>query len=144
MRSPEYYAAVFGIIKNENWEILMIKRKNTGYMDGYYWLPAGHIEWKEAPTLAMQREILEEVWLHIVSENLKLINITYRIQEDRVVVDFYFEALSYIGSPINAEPEKSEWIYWIDWKKEGKIQFRETLKRIERSETFSEIDFRNL
>jgi 8-oxo-dGTP pyrophosphatase MutT (NUDIX family) len=40
MRNPEFYAAVFGIIRNEEGKVLMIKRKNTGYMDGYYGLPA--------------------------------------------------------------------------------------------------------
>jgi 8-oxo-dGTP pyrophosphatase MutT (NUDIX family) len=92
----------------------------------------------------MKREIREEIWIEVQSENLKLINITHRVQEDRVVVDYYFEVICYEWTPYNAEPEKSEWLYWIDPKTEEKIQFLETLKRIEKWELLSEIDFRNL
>lgn len=142
MRQPEFYAAVFGIIRDLEWKILMVKRKNTGYMDGYYGLPAGHIEWTETPTVAIQREIQEEVWVTVEIDDLRLVNITHRINEDRVVIDFYYEVLSYSGTPYNAEPEKSECISWINWKKEEQLQFKESLNRIEKGETFSEIDFR--
>jgi hypothetical protein len=40
MRNSEYYAAVYGIIENEKGEILLMKRINTGFMDGKYGLPA--------------------------------------------------------------------------------------------------------
>lgn len=90
----------------------------------------------------MRREILEEVGLDIPEDNLKLVNITHRINFDRVVIDFYYEVFWYTGEPYNAEPHKSEWIYWIDWKKEEKVQLKETLSRIELWEAYSEIDFR--
>lgn len=142
MRQPTFYAAVFGIIRNEKWKILVIKRQNTGHLDGWYGLPAWHIEGDERPTFAMQREILEEVGLDIPEDKLKLVNITHRINSDRVVIDFYYEVLWYMGEPYNAEPHKSEWVFWIDWEREEKVQFRETLKRIKIWETYSEIDFR--
>lgn len=144
MRQPEFYAAVFAVIRDEEGKILMIKRKNTGYLDGWYGLPAWHIEWDERPTYAMKREILEEVWLEIAEQDMKLVNVTHRINSDRVVIDFYYEVRYFDGTPQNTEPNKSEWVYWIDWKSEEKIQFKETLNRIEKWETYSEIDFRKL
>ena len=95
------------------------------------------MEWKEMPRL-------EEIWVHVQNEDLRLINITHRVQDDRVVVDYYFVVLHYEWIPFNAEPHKSEWIYWIDATEEEKIQFIESLKRIEKWELLSEIDFRNL
>lgn len=144
MRQPTFYAAVFWIIRDKDWKVLVIKRKNTGHMDGWYGLPAWHIEWTETPQYAMTREILEEVWLSVREKDLKLINVAHRINADRVTVDFYFEVASYSGEPENAEPEKSEWIYWIDWQNEEQFQSREALKKIELWETYSEIDYRQL
>ncbi len=108
MRHPEFYAAVFGIIRNHEGKILMIKRQNTGYMDGHYGLPAGHIEGTESPVHAMQRELHEEIGIHVTPTDLKLVNVCHRVNPDRVVIDFYYEVLSYSGTLTNAEPEKSE------------------------------------
>jgi len=33
MRNPEYYVAVYGILENEEGEVLFLQRKNTGFMD---------------------------------------------------------------------------------------------------------------
>jgi 8-oxo-dGTP diphosphatase len=56
-----YYAAVYGIIKNVDGQILFLERHNTGFQDGLYGLPAGHIEGYETYFEAIQREIREEV-----------------------------------------------------------------------------------
>ena len=61
MRQPTFHAAVYGIIRDSTGKILTVKRKNTGYLDGWYGLPAGHIEGIETIKEAMQREIQEEV-----------------------------------------------------------------------------------
>lgn len=147
MRQPEFYAAVFGIIRNNEGKVLTIKRKNTGYSDGYYWLPAGHIEWIETPTASLRREILEEVGLDVEEKDMKFLISGHRISpqsdgSNRVYFDFYYEILRYSGTPINGEPEKSEWTYWINWKQETKIQFREYLEQIELGNTYFEIDYR--
>lgn len=148
MRQSEFYAAVFGIIRDPTGKILMIKRKNTGFKDGFYALPAGHMELGESPIWAMIRELSEEIWIMVTSSDIKIVHISHSfspqeaIREVRQYFYFYFEVLNYTGIPKNAEPEKSECISWIDWKHEEKIQFREILKKIENGEAYSEVDFR--
>ena len=53
-------------------KILLLRRKNTGYMDGWYGLPSGHIEDNETPVQALKREVKEESGLNI--EIVKLTN----------------------------------------------------------------------
>ena len=149
MRQPEFYAAVYWIIKNNEWEILMIKRQNTGFRDGHYALPAGHIEIWESPIEALRKEMYEEIGINIDISEIKIIHIWHRFSpqethdEVRQYFSFFFEIWDYEWTPYNAEPEKSEWIYWIDWKKEEKIQFRDIFIKIENGEMYSEIDDRN-
>lgn len=142
MRQPTFHAAVYGIIRDSTGKILTVKRKSTGYLDGWYWLPAGHIEGIETLKEAMQREIQEEVWLQVEGENLKLVHTSHRVDLDRIYFDFFFEVLSYSGTPTNTEPEKSEGIFWIPPEEET-FQSRIILEKIENGETFSEINFRS-
>lgn len=60
-RLPHLHAAVFGLIINKNDEILLLKRKNTGYYDGGYSLPAGHVEDGEFASIAIVKEMKEEL-----------------------------------------------------------------------------------
>lgn len=148
MRQPTFYAAVFGIIRDTEWKILMIKRKNTGFRDGYFALPAWHIEVGETPTEAMIKELKEEVWIELTEKDIKIIHIGHRFSpqetshEVRQYFSFFFEIIAYKWIPYNAEPEKSEWIYWINWKLEEKIQFRDIFEKIENKEPYSELDER--
>ena len=48
------------LIINEKNEILMMKRCNTGYMDGMYGFISGHVEEGESLKQAIARETLEE------------------------------------------------------------------------------------
>ena len=40
--------AVFVVIRNDNNEILLQQRANTGYLDEYWDLPSGHVEYGES------------------------------------------------------------------------------------------------
>ncbi len=37
--------AVFVVLRNGNGEVLLQQRANTGYLDGYWDLPSGHVEY---------------------------------------------------------------------------------------------------
>ena len=52
--------AVYLILERDN-KILIARRANTGYEDGNYQVPAGHVEEAELPTEAVIREAKEEV-----------------------------------------------------------------------------------
>ena len=90
MQKPEFYAAVYWIIKNEKWEILFWKRCNTWYMNGYHQLPAWHIEWYETYFEALKREMSEEIWIDIQEIDTELVHICHRItKKERVYFDIY-------------------------------------------------------
>ena len=55
---------VFILLRKEG-KILLIRRKGTGYRDGWYSMPSGHLEKGEAISAAAVREAREEVGIRI-------------------------------------------------------------------------------
>lgn len=111
------YLASFVILRKQD-SIAMVLRKNTGWMDGYWGLPAGKVEYFEHFTNGAIREAAEEAGVTIARKDLKFIHAAHRHDEDKTSglfidwVDIYFEAVQWQGEPYNAEQEKSEELAW--------------------------------
>lgn len=112
------YTACFVILRRAN-KIAMVLRKNTGWMDGYYGLPAGKGEWFEPFSVGAVREAKEEAGVDIEPKSLRPAHIVHRHDSDSEGkfidwVDVYFFADSWDGEPHNAENHKSERLDWLD------------------------------
>jgi ADP-ribose pyrophosphatase YjhB (NUDIX family) len=95
-------------------QVLFVLREHTGFMDGTYSLPAGHVERGESFSQAAARETLEEVGVRVSAADLKQVFTMHRFQSDEDVrVDVFFEASNWQGEPFNAEPERHSAIKWI-------------------------------
>lgn len=88
-------------------EVLLLLRKNTGYLDGYYCLVAGHVENGESAKTAMVREAFEEAGIKINASDLKLVHVMHR-QTDRYNIDLFFECFHWENTITNCEPNKCE------------------------------------
>ncbi len=92
-------------------QVLLILRQNTGYMDGMWDLPAGHVETGEAASAAAAREAMEEVGVAV--RDLRFAHITHRNHGDRTYFGVYFEAGGWSGEPAILEPEKCAGLSWF-------------------------------
>ncbi len=97
-------------------KILLMRRINTGYEDGKYGLPSGHLEDKESIKEGLIREAKEEIGIGIKPQDLKLAHTMHRREADSRV-DFFFTVSSYIGTPVNNEPEKCDDLEWFPLNK---------------------------
>lgn len=111
------YIACFVVLRRGN-KVAMVLRKNTGWMDGHYGLPAGKVEWNETYSAGAVREAKEEAGVDILLEDLRYAHMAHRHSDDGELfmewVDVYFEVEKWSGEPHNAEPEKSEGLEWLD------------------------------
>lgn len=98
------------LIRDE--KILLIRRFNTGYMDGNYSLPAGHVEKGEFATEALVREMKEELGITIQPNHLVATHVIYRVK-DQERVDFYFTVHLWEGNITNLEPDKCDDVAWF-------------------------------
>lgn len=114
---PERFriAVSVNVIVAKDDQCLLLRRANTGWADGYYTLPAGHVDGNEALTSAAVREVKEEVGIDIQSESLKLVHVMHRSnkEDDQERLDFYFLVREWQGEPYLAEPEKSDHLGWF-------------------------------
>lgn len=103
--------------KNENnkEEILLLLRENTGYRDGYYDLPGGHVDENEDLFFAMIREAKEEIGINIFREDMKIVHIYHNFRND--MLKFVFSVNKYEGNLINNEPEKCKELKWFEVEK---------------------------
>ena len=102
------------LLVKEN-KILLMKRKNTGYGDGKYCFPGGHVEADEEIRQAAVREAKEEIGIDINKEDLELYKILNRkIEEGGEYIDFIFKVKKWTGDVTNEESEKCEEIVWKD------------------------------
>ncbi|HIE41446.1 MAG TPA: NUDIX domain-containing protein, partial [Candidatus Aenigmarchaeota archaeon] len=62
---------VYLVLIKDN-KILLSRRFNTGFHDGEYSFPAGHLDGNETLIQAMVREAKEEIGIELKPEDLKL------------------------------------------------------------------------
>lgn len=98
----------------DNDRILMLRRFNTGWMDGLYTTPTGHIEKGESAAEAAVRELSEEVGLRADPSQLEHAITVHRQNEIKgVYFDNYFVVREWSGEPSVIEPDKSDAIGWL-------------------------------
>ena len=95
--------------KNENGkkQILLSKRKNTGYKDGEYELPGGHLEENED-----LYEAKEELGISLKRENLKIVHIMHHYTGKRM--NFILETEKSDLEPRIMEVDKCEELKWVE------------------------------
>jgi len=107
------YLAVYIIVRLQQ-RILLLQRKNTGFDDGKWSLPAGHVEEGESALTAAIREAEEEIGIVIPPSALKLVYTLHRKSDERTYIDLWFEAERFDGVPVNQEPNKCAGLMWSD------------------------------
>lgn len=108
-------SASHAILINPKNQILMLRRFNTGWMDGMFTIPAGHIEQGETASGAAARELLEETGVSTATSELEHVMTVHRQNErGEVYFDNYFVANSWTGEPSIVEPNKSDVIEWLN------------------------------
>lgn len=109
------YAASFVVLKKGN-QLLLTRRFQTGWLDGWYSLPSGHIDAGESASAAAVREAKEEVGVTIDPSDLTCIHICHRSsgEDGRVYVDFFYLTETWQGEPTNREPDKCDDVQWFD------------------------------
>jgi ADP-ribose pyrophosphatase YjhB (NUDIX family) len=93
-----------------------MRRFQTGFQDGNYGLPAGHIEEKETVAGAAIREVKEETAVEIEENDLRVVHVQHRINSEREYMDFFLVADKWSGEPKNMEPEKCDDMLWVPIK----------------------------
>jgi 8-oxo-dGTP pyrophosphatase MutT (NUDIX family) len=102
-------------------EVLLLLRANTGYMDGYWAVPAGHVEQGESALTAALREVREEVGVKIDPADLVPVTAMHRTGGNGLAiderVDFFFTASRWDGEPRLMEPDKAAGLDWYSLDK---------------------------
>jgi 8-oxo-dGTP pyrophosphatase MutT (NUDIX family) len=94
-------------------KILLSRRFNTGYRDGEYSVPAGHLDGDETVVTAASREAAEEVGVQIDEKDISFSSVMHRNEGDERV-DFFLHVRLWHGEPFNNEPNKCDDLHWQD------------------------------
>lgn len=104
------------LLEKDN-KILLMKRKNTGYEDGKYCLPGGHVEAHEEIRKALIREAKEEIGIDINMQDIEFYKVMNRkVNSNQEYIDFIFKANHWTGKISNKENNKCEEIIWANKK----------------------------
>ena len=93
-------------------EILLSRRYQTGYMDGFYSVPAGHLDGDETVRQAGVREAREEIGVELDPADMVFAGAFHRHEGDERV-DFFMRVNKWSGQPVNAEPAKCDDLRWV-------------------------------
>ncbi len=108
----QFFMSVEIILLNQDQEVFLLQRQNTGHGDGYYSLPCGHVEPSEGVLGAAIREAYEEMGVVIERNDLEHACVMYRksrpgTPQAREYIDHFFICRRWANTPYNAEPHKA-------------------------------------
>lgn len=94
-------------------KILLLRRSNTGFEDGNYGLPAGHLDGGETARQGGAREIREEIGIEIDPAHMEVVHVMHRKAAEDERIDFFMQAREYRGEIMNCEPHKCDNLSWF-------------------------------
>lgn len=97
-----FVIVVHTLVFNAVGELLLLRRANSGFLDGHYALPGGHRQAGEEIVAAGVRECREEALVE-VADIKPVVVMPYDGG-----VDFIFEAVRWSGTPGIGEPDKCD------------------------------------
>lgn len=145
MKNEDRYqlrCAVYTFLIQDN-KLLLLRRKNTGWEDGKYGVPAGHLDAHETVTDAALRELFEEAGVTANKEDLEFVNTIHR-KSNYYYIDLFFLVKKWSGTPTLHEPEKSDDIQWFPLNKLPKNileQVKRGFENYQKKILFSELGF---
>lgn len=106
-------AAHLWLVDDEG-RILFARRANTGYADGQWSVPAGHVEQGETLAAACAREVLEEVGVVVDASRLafKLVQHKRDFDGDERIDMFFAVRLPPGQTPRICEPTRCDGLMW--------------------------------
>lgn len=99
--------SVFAIVEKDG-KYLLLRRSGTGFMDGWYDLPAGHLEDQEKLRDGAARELKEETSIITESKDLKLVHLYQNHSDEPAHYGHIFLAKKWRGEPKIMEPAKCD------------------------------------
>jgi len=105
--------SVFVIVRSGE-KVLLLRRANTGWKDGFFSLPAGRHDGAETLVQAATRELEEETSLHAEVHDMKLVHLLHCHTGDSggEWLGAFFEAEKWSGEPTLVENEKHDQLGW--------------------------------
>lgn len=93
-------------------EVLLLRRFNTGYEDGNFSVPAGHLDGNETVIDAMIREAREETGIEIHPNDIRIVQVMHRFSEEERI-DYFLAAERWSGEISIGEPDKCDLLSWF-------------------------------
>jgi 8-oxo-dGTP diphosphatase len=92
--------------------LLLLRRARTGYLDGWYALPGGHLERGESIVACAIREVREETGVAVEAGHLQPAAVLPYRSADQQGIDFIMRCDFFGGEPHLAEPERFDELGW--------------------------------
>ncbi|MBV9160658.1 MAG: NUDIX domain-containing protein [Pseudonocardiales bacterium] len=93
-------------------KILFGRRQNTGFEDGAYHAPSGHLEAGESAITAVIREAKEEIGVTIAPDAIEFAHVMHNSSSGGRIA-FFFTVRQWEGTPENREPDKCSELRWF-------------------------------
>lgn len=100
------------LLLSSDGRVLFGRRQNTGFEDGAWHVPAGHVEAGESVVQALIREAKEEVGVAIAPRDVEFAHIMHSSSSGGRAA-FFFIVRHWDGTPENREPEKCSELAWL-------------------------------
>lgn len=100
------------VLLNRAGEVFFGQRQNTGFEDGAWHVPSGHLEAGESVVAALIREAKEEIGVTIAEHDVEFAHVMHNSSSGGRVA-FFFTVQRWAGEPENREPDKCSGLRWF-------------------------------
>ncbi|MET7421104.1 NUDIX domain-containing protein [Dactylosporangium sp. NPDC005555] len=110
-------AAVYGILRDDDGRVVLLRRAGTSFRHGQLSLPAGHLEGGEDAVAGLVRELREELRVEAAPHSCRLALLLHSAPEDADDSEYFhlfFTVGRWSGEPVIGEPAKCSELRWAD------------------------------